>query len=880
MVPRMVSGRALAAMVVSALALLLTAATAHGELYWADLDTNTIGRANLDGSGANASFIAPSRTLGGGVAVDADHVYWASWSGYIGRADRDGTDVDESFIETRSSVSFVAVDDEYVYWTTDNDWDGAIGRARIDGTEVDDTFITGAEEPEGIAVTDTHVYWADWYGGTIGRAALDGTEVDHDFIPDAGDARGLAVSDTHVYWADSTSDGFVARANLDGTGLRADLFQDDYPIGVATVGDLVYWDTPQWQAIALGRTSGAAVNWELVGSPFPAGLAVRSAWPQLPGPVSFGNVLVGASDSRTVPVSNSGDDPLVISSVSLTGSQYAITANTCTGSTIPPGGSCGVTVRLAPTSVGSKSGTLQINSNVPSSLVPNTISLNGRGVAPTIATSPTGIAFGTQRVGTSTTPQTVTVTNSATGMNAGPLVIADGGVTVTGAAAGDYAIDSDECSGQTLAPSGSCTVEVVFAPTTTGSRAATLSIASNASGSPTGVALSGTGGEPGFEAAPDPFDFGRVNVDTTGDVQRFVVGNPGSLPLTIPDVTLAGAGADQFAIDADTCAAATLQPDETCAVDVAFLPTSVGAKTAELRFDDDAPGAPHTVVLTGHGTQAQLSATPAGLDFGTLNVGAVSAPRTVTVANSASGPDAGPLAIADVALTGPQASAFTIDDDTCAGTVLDPGDACAATLAFAPTGAGPASAALTVDDDAPGGPHTVALTGTATVPAPPTPPVRPDVPDGGGGGGGGGTASAPSRDPSPITPGPSAAGPAAPAVQVLLRRRAIAVDHRGRARLALRCAAPAGSRCRAALQLRARAGTPRSRAISRRARTTRAAGRRWTKGLRLTPSMRRVLARSCRSVAATLRTSVLQPDGSTAVADVPVRLRRASCRRR
>ena len=879
MVPRTVSGRALAALVAGALALLLTAATAYGELYWVDLGTNTIGRANLNGSSANASFISPSRSLGGGVAVDADHVYWASWSGYIGRADRDGTDVDESFIETRSSVSFVAVDDEYVYWTTDNDWDGAIGRARIDGTEVDDTFITGAEEPEGIAVTDTHVYWADWYRGTIGRAALDGTEVDHDFIPDAGDARGLAVSDTHVYWTDSTLNGFVARANLDGTGLRANLFQDAYPIGVATVGDLVYWDTPHWEAIAVGRTSGAVVDWDLIGSPFPAGLAVRSAWLHLPGPVNFGNVLVGDADSRTVPVSNSGDDPLVISSVSLTGAQYAITANTCTGSTIPPGGSCSVTVRLAPTSVGSKSGTLQVNTSLPSALVPNTVSLSGRGVAPAIATSPTGIAFGTQRVGASTTPQAVTVTNSATGMNAGPLVIADGGVTVTGAAAGDYAIDSDECSGQTLAPSGTCTVEVVFAPTTTGSRTATLSIASNASGSPTGVALSGTGGEPGFEAAPDPFDFGRVNVGAAGGIQRFVVGNPGSLPLAIADVGLASADADQFAIDADTCAAATLQPDEACAVDVAFLPASVGAKTAELRFDDDAPGAPHAVVLTGHGTQPQLSATPAGLDFGTLTVGAVSPPRTVTVANSASGPDAGPLAIADIALTGPQASAFAIDDDTCAGTVLAPGDACAATLAFAPTGAGPASAALTIDDDAPGGPHTVALTGTATVPAPPTPPVRPDVPDGGGGGGGG-TASAPSRDPSPITPGPSAAGPSAPTVQVLLRRRAIAVNGRGRARLALRCVAPAGTRCRAALQLRTRAGTPRSRAISRRARTTRAAGRRWTTGLRLSPSTRRTLARSCRPVSAALRVAVVQPDGSRAVADVPVTLRRASCRRR
>ena len=55
-------------------------------LYWADLGFGTIGRANLDGTGANQSFITGA-SAPEGVAVDAGHLYWANFSmGTIGRA--------------------------------------------------------------------------------------------------------------------------------------------------------------------------------------------------------------------------------------------------------------------------------------------------------------------------------------------------------------------------------------------------------------------------------------------------------------------------------------------------------------------------------------------------------------------------------------------------------------------------------------------------------------------------------------------------------------------------------------------------------------------------------------------------------------------------
>jgi hypothetical protein len=89
-----------------------------GHLYWAN-GLGTIGRANLDGTGREESFIraAPSGSLVCGVAVDSAHLYWAHFAldapdtviDGIGRANLDGTRADQTFIAASDAMS-VAVD--------------------------------------------------------------------------------------------------------------------------------------------------------------------------------------------------------------------------------------------------------------------------------------------------------------------------------------------------------------------------------------------------------------------------------------------------------------------------------------------------------------------------------------------------------------------------------------------------------------------------------------------------------------------------------------------------------------------------------------------------------------------------------------------------
>jgi Low-density lipoprotein receptor repeat class B len=151
----------------------------------------SIGRANLDGTSPNQSFIS---SVDGpvGVAVDGTHIYWANFStDSIGRANLDGSSPDQSFITGASDPVAVAVDGNHIYWA--NNGTSSIGRANLDGTSPNPNFITVLFSPTGVAVDGNHVYWSEAVFRTIGRANLDGTSPNQNFITGASSPRGLAV---------------------------------------------------------------------------------------------------------------------------------------------------------------------------------------------------------------------------------------------------------------------------------------------------------------------------------------------------------------------------------------------------------------------------------------------------------------------------------------------------------------------------------------------------------------------------------------------------------------------------------------------------------------------------------------------------------------
>src|SRR6185312_7858232 len=90
-----------------------------------------------------------------------------------------------------------------------------------------------------------------------------------------------------------------------------------------------------------------------------------------------------------------------------------------------------------------------------------------------------------QPSGTTSAGQTATLANGGT------AALTIGGISVTGANAGDFA-ETDNCPAS-LAAGATCTATVTFAPTAAGARSASLTVTDAAADSPQTVALSGSG---------------------------------------------------------------------------------------------------------------------------------------------------------------------------------------------------------------------------------------------------------------------------------------------------------------------------------------------------------------------------------------------------
>jgi len=107
---------------------------------------------------------------------------------------------------------------------------------------------------------------------------------------------------------------------------------------------------------------------------------------------------------------------------------------------------------------------------------------------PKISVTPSSYDFGSVNVGSTSSPNTFTITNTGT-LN---LVIG----TITSTNASEFIKQNDNCSSLTITPSSSCTVRVVFSPISAGPKTADLSIPSNDPDTPTLIRLSGTGTYP------------------------------------------------------------------------------------------------------------------------------------------------------------------------------------------------------------------------------------------------------------------------------------------------------------------------------------------------------------------------------------------------
>jgi hypothetical protein len=393
----------------------------------------------------------------------------------------------------------------------------------------------------------------------------------------------------------------------------------------------------------------------------------------VPPNADFGNVQVGATSTPERFTLTAGSSALAVGTPSAS-SDFRIAANGCPAR-LAASKSCTIDVTFEPGATGDRSGSLGVASF--------TAKLHGAGTSaaePTL--TPSRFDFGTQQVGTGSTPVEFTLI-------AGSTPLSSVGAST---ASSDYAIASNSCGTQ-LRAHASCKIAVVFAPQTAGSRTATLTVAGVT------ASLAGAGAETPPKLAPDPGVFPSVRVGASSLPTAFTL-SAGSSALRIGKPTIASS---KDYVVASTDCPAQLAATHSCTIAVTFTPLADGAQTATLVVARTDGGPPLTATLTGVGIAVPATLAPTRYDFGSLMVGAT---LKSTVFTLTAGSSAFPYVTPSTA-----SKDYRVTGSTCTASVA-PRSSCTITIAFAPVTSGTRAATLTVPRSDGGTPLTASLTGT------------------------------------------------------------------------------------------------------------------------------------------------------------------------
>ncbi|HXH48546.1 MAG TPA: alpha/beta fold hydrolase [Terriglobia bacterium] len=407
-------------------------------------------------------------------------------------------------------------------------------------------------------------------------------------------------------------DVYVAKLNASGSHL---IFST-YLGGTGTDGGTTNTDS---MGIAVDSSGNAYVTGKTDSTDFPVANAMQStnagsldvfvaklSGLQLPVPtflptsITFAEQAVGtASAPESITLTNVGDASLSISGISLTGADptdFSSSADTCSGATITPNGSCTVSVTFTPSAIGTRTASLAITDNASTS--PETVSLTGTGAGAVVTLSPLTLPFGDQIENTPSASKQVTLTNTG-----------NASLTITGVTISANFSQTNNC-GSNLAANSGCTIDVTFTPTTTGSLTGTLSVADNATDSPqtvslTGTGITGTGGITTVTYSPTTLNFTSQPVDSTSSGQVVTLTNTGSNPLTFTGFSIQG----NFAVDpaGTTCdVSVPVAPGLPCSISVTYTPVALVSDSGTLSISDNAGNGTQTVTLTGTATPMPL----------------------------------------------------------------------------------------------------------------------------------------------------------------------------------------------------------------------------------------------------------------------------------
>ncbi|MFL5815717.1 MAG: choice-of-anchor D domain-containing protein [Bdellovibrionia bacterium] len=209
---------------------------------------------------------------------------------------------------------------------------------------------------------------------------------------------------------------------------------------------------------------------------------------------------------------------------------------------------------------------------------------------PVLSLSASSLNFGSVLLGSSGPAQVLTLKNTG-----------NANLSITSAFAFSSGFNgSGNCPVGIVAPGASCTVNIVFKPAAVGSVSGSMSIATNASGSPVVVKLAGVGASPAapvLNLSASSLNFGSVTVGRTSPAQVLTLKNTGNANLSITSAFVFSSGFS----GSGNCPVGTLAPGASCYVNIVFKPASKGTKTGSIQIYTNTSTSPKAVPLYGTG---------------------------------------------------------------------------------------------------------------------------------------------------------------------------------------------------------------------------------------------------------------------------------------
>jgi len=370
----------------------------------------------------------------------------------------------------------------------------------------------------------------------------------------------------------------------------------------------------------------------------------------------------------TLNLSNKGLGQSGIVTVSVGGpdaAAFALGTDNCTGKRLLAGERCSFEITFQPMAAGTPAATVEASATPGGK---TTTTLMGTALAPG-AVQVTPALHDYTFIAVAGTADFAFQAKNTGGVATGALAL-----KLSGSDAGQFSIMQDLCSTKMLAPSDTCTFTVRFAPTSVGTKAASV-LASAMPGGAGSATLQGTGSGPVLSWTPSTMDFGTVDTaaaigPNSGTV--FTLKNDGNANSGNIVLTPGGPNSGDFHITADNCSGAPVTALSSCTIKVAFGPGAVGPRAGTLTANAT-PGSspPPALTLTGNGIdRLALTVAPSGTGSGNVTSTA-GTPGSINCGSTCSSDFYRNSMVTLAAVADPTAdfNGWTVSDgSTCAGT--------------------------------------------------------------------------------------------------------------------------------------------------------------------------------------------------------------------